>query len=255
MAATLEVKDLPGGVRALTVSNPARKNALDDGLLEQLDRALTGADEVRAWLLRGAGEGIFSAGYDLTSLSDYQPGTPLPDERLGEVLDALSRHPAPSVALVTGPAIGAGCELAVACDFRVGDARALFAMPPAKIGVVYALKGMQRLIARVGEGRARYMFLTGRRLAADDALRCGLLDVLADDAEAQALALCNELASNAPLAVRGMKQGLALLEEGGGTGEQRAAYEALRRASFNSQDAREGRDAALEKRTPRFRGA
>lgn len=254
MAATLDVKDLPGGVRELTVSNPARRNALDDGLLEQLARALEGTAGVRAWLVRGAGTGIFSAGYDLTSLSEYHPGTRLPDERLGEVLDALSRHPAPSVALVTGPAIGAGCELAVACDFRVGDERALFAMPPAKIGVVYALKGMQRLVARVGEGRARYMFLTGRRLGADDALRSGLLDVLAPDAEAAALALCAELASNAPLAVRGMKQGLGLLEEGGGSAEARAAYEALRRASFNSKDAKEGRDAVLEKRSPRFSG-
>lgn len=254
VAARLDVKDLPGGVRELTVSNPARKNALDDGLLEQLDRALGEGDDVRAWLVRGAGEGIFSAGYDLTSLSDYQPGTRLPDERLGEVLDRLSRHPAPSVALVTGPAIGAGCELAVACDFRVGDARALFAMPPAKIGVVYALKGLQRLVARVGEGRARYLFLTGRRLPADDAQRAGLLDVLAADAEAQALALCAELAGNAPLAVRGMKRGLALLEEGGGSVEARADYEALRRASFNSADAKEGRDAVLEKRAPRFTG-
>lgn len=254
MAATLKVKDLPGGIRELTVSNPARKNALDDGLLEQLARALDDAAGVRAWLVRGAGTGIFSAGYDLTALSEVQPGTPLPDERLGEVLDALSRHPAPSVALVTGPAIGAGCELAVACDFRVGDERALFAMPPAKIGVVYALKGMRRLIARVGEGRARYMFLTGRRVGAEEALRYGLLDVLAVDAESAALALCAELASNAPLAVRGMKLGLGLLEDGGGTAEGRAEYEALRRASFNSKDAREGRDAVLEKRSPRFTG-
>jgi len=251
------VKDLPGGVRELTVSNPARKNALDDGLLEQLDAALSSADGVRAWLVRGAGQGIFSAGYDLTSLSEYHPGTRLPDERLGEVLDRLSRHPAPSVALVTGPAIGAGCELAVACDFRVGDAKALFAMPPAKIGVVYALKGMQRLVARVGEGRARYLFLTGRRLGADEALRVGLLDVKVDDAaeaEAQAVVLCAELAANAPLAVRGMKVGLALLEAGGGSAEERERYEALRRASFNSKDAREGRDAVLEKRAPRFTG-
>jgi enoyl-CoA hydratase/carnithine racemase len=248
MAATLKVKDLPGGIRELTVSNPARRNALDDGLLEQLARALDDAVGVRAWLVRGAGTGIFSAGYDLTALSEVQPGTPLPDERLGEVLDALSRHPAPSVALVTGPAIGAGCELAVACDFRVGDERALFAMPPAKIGVVYALKGMRRLIARVGEGRARYMFLTGRRVGAEEALRYGLLDVLAVDAESAALA------SNAPLAVRGMKLGLGLLEDGGGTAEGRAEYEALRRASFNSKDAREGRDAVLEKRSPHFIG-
>lgn len=254
MPATLEIADRAGGVRVLTVSNPARKNALDDGLLAQLDAALAQADGVRAWLVRGAGDGIFSAGYDLTSLGSYEPSERLPDERLGEALDRLSRHPAPSVALVNGPAIGAGCELAVACDFRVGDARALFAVPPAKIGIVYALKGMQRLIARVGEGHARYMFLSGRRIGAQEALRAGLLDVLADDAEAQALALCEELASNAPLAVRGMKRGLQLLEEGGGSAEERAAYEQLRREAFNSADAMEGVAAVLEKRAPRFSG-
>jgi 1,4-dihydroxy-2-naphthoyl-CoA synthase len=78
--------------------------------------------------------------------------------------------------------------------------------------------------------------------------------VLTADAEREALALCAELAANAPLAVRGMKQGLALLEAGGGAAHERAAYEGLRRASFNSRDAREGRDAALEKRAPRFTG-
>ncbi|GMU60477.1 MAG: enoyl-CoA hydratase [Myxococcaceae bacterium] len=257
VVATLLVKDLPGGVRELTVSHPARKNALDDGLLEALDAALASSDGVRAWLVRGAGQGIFSAGYDLTALTSYQPDAPLPDERLGEVLDRLSRHPAPSVALVTGPAVGAGCELAAACDFRVGDEHARFCMPPAKIGVVYALKGLQRFIARVGEGRARYLFLTGRSLDAKDALRVGLLDLLAPDAaaaEAQALALCGELAANAPLAVRGLKRGLDLLEEGGGTAAERAQYEALRRQSFNSRDAREGRDAVLAKRAPRFIG-
>jgi enoyl-CoA hydratase/carnithine racemase len=187
MAATLEVTDRAGGVRVLTVSNPSRRNALDDGLLEQLVAALSTADDVRAWLVRGAGEGIFSAGYDLTSLSAERAR--LPDERLGEVLDRLGEHPAPSVALVTGPAIGAGCELAVACDFRVGTPQALFAMPPARIGVVYALKGMQRLIARVGEGFARYMFLSGRRVDAALASKRGLLDVLTDDADAEAMSL------------------------------------------------------------------
>ena len=78
--------------------------------------------------------------------------------------------------MVRGPAIGAGCELAVACDFRVGDQRALFAMPPARIGVVYALKGLQRLVARVGEGFARFMFLTGRRVDSELAFRKGLLE-------------------------------------------------------------------------------
>jgi enoyl-CoA hydratase/carnithine racemase len=250
MAATLEVTDRPGGVRVLTVTNPTRRNALDDGLLEQLDQALAASDGVRAWLVRGGGEGIFSAGYDLTSLSAERAR--LPDERLGEVLDRLGQHPAPSVALISGPAIGAGCELAVACDFRVGTTRASFGMPPARIGVVYALKGLQRLITRVGEGFARFMFLTGRRVDAATALQRGLLDVLVEDAEASALALCDELAANAPLAVRGMKRGLHLLEQGVTADE---AYEVLRRASFASDDAREGVAAVLEKRPPVFKGS
>jgi enoyl-CoA hydratase/carnithine racemase len=257
VAAALGIDDLGGGVRQLTIDHPERRNALDDGLLEALAAAVAGGAGVRAWLVRGAGEGIFSSGYDLSGLARAEPGVPLPDERIGEVFDALIQHPAPSVALVTGPAFGAGCELALACDFRVGDAGAVFCMPPAKLGVVYALKGLQRVVDRIGQGRARYLFLTGRRCAADEALRMGLLDVrvaTAAEARTEALALCGELAQAAPLAIAGMRRGFELLARGGGTIDERADYEALRRASFGSDDAVEGRAAILAKRAPRFEG-
>lgn len=252
MPATLQVADLSDGVRVLTFSHPERKHALDAGFFDALEAALANGAGVRTWLVRAEGEGIFSAGYDLTALNGFPDGVPLPDERLGAVLDRLTHHPAPSVALVTGAAIGAGCELAVACDFRVGSPGARFLMPPAKLGVVYALKGLARLTSRVGPQAARRMFLTGRSVDASQAARLGLLDVLAGDAEAQALALCRELALNAPLAVRGMKQGLELLN--GADDSAVAAYELLRRASFNSEDAREGKEALLGKRAPRFNG-
>lgn len=257
MPATLGIDDLGGGVRQLTLAHPERRNALDDGLLEALAAAVADGAGVRAWLVCGAGERIFSSGYDLSSLSPVAPGAPLPDERIGEVFDALVNHPAPSVALVTGPAFGAGCELALACDFRVGDAHAVFCMPPARLGVVYALKGMARLVDRIGVGRARFMFLTGRRCGADEALRMGLLDVLeptAAEARDDAVALCRELAQAAPLAVAGMRRGFALLAKGGGSADERAEYDALRRVSFNSDDAVEGRAAILDKRAPRFEG-
>jgi enoyl-CoA hydratase/carnithine racemase len=255
--AALGIDDLGGGVRQLSIAHPERRNALDDGLLEALAAAVADGAGVRAWLVRSAGEGIFSSGYDLSGLARGEPGVPLPDERIGEVFDALATHPAPSVALVTGPAFGAGCELALACDFRVGDANAVFCMPPAKLGVVYALKGMARLVERIGVGRARFMFLTGRRCNADEALRMGLLDSLestADGARTEALALCSELAQAAPLAIAGMRRGFALLAKGGGTAEEQAEYEVLRRASFSSDDAVEGRAAILAKRAPRFNG-
>ncbi len=243
MPATLQVADVADGVRALTLSHPERKNALDAGFLDALEEALSKGSGVRAWLVRGEGEGIFSAGYDLTALQGFPEGQPLPDERLGVVLDRLSFHPAPSVALVTGLAVGAGCELAAACDFRVGSLGARFSMPPAKLGVVYALKGLRRLCSRVGEQAARRMFLTGRVIGAEEALRLGLLDVLADDVEVQAMALCRELAANAPLAVAGMKRGFELLH--GASEEEVAGYEVLRRASFNSSDTRARKEALL----------
>lgn len=250
MAVAFHSVDVGQGVRSLCFSNPARKNALDDTFFDALEAALSQDEGVRVWLLRAEGEGLFSAGYDLTALHAPAEGTALPDARLGQVLDLLMHHPAPSVALVTGPAIGAGCELAAACDFRVGSPAARFVMPPAKLGVVYALGGLARLTSRMGEQAARRMFLTGRPLEALAAAQVGFLDVLAEDAEIQALALCTELALNSPLAVAGMKHGFRLL--GRATEAERNAYEDIRRAAFNSDDAAEGKAAVLNKRVPRF---
>lgn len=252
MPATLHLEDVAPGVRALTLSNPTRSNALDEGFLDALAAAVATRDEVRAWLVRSDTPRVFSAGYDLNALNGFPEGTPLPDTKLGVVLDALAAHPAPSVALVRGAAVGAGCELAAACDFRVGDATARFSLPPAKLGVVYALDGLRRVARVVGVQRAKHLFLAAESLDAQAALQAGLLDVLADDAEARALELCTRLASLAPLAVRGMKRGFGLLE--GASPDALADYERVRRESFNSADAQEGRAALFEKRPPRFEG-
>jgi enoyl-CoA hydratase/carnithine racemase len=234
--AAFTVADCGDGVRSLTLSNPARKNALDDVALEQLRAALLTSDPVRCWLVRGGGQGAFSAGYDLSSLTEVGEGA-LPDEAIGDVFDLLAQHPAPSVALVTGPAFGAGCELACACDFRVGDSQAVFCLPPAKIGVVYAARGIRRVAALTGLGRAKWMFLSGARIEAEEARQMGLLDVLA-----------------AALAIAGMKQTFSALQRGGPTAEEGAALEGLRRAAFNSADAKEGREAFLARRPPKFSG-
>lgn len=247
MPASLGISPLVDGVKTLTLSNPGKRNALDTGVLDALQAALADDAGVRCWLLRSADATVFSSGYDLSALNGFPEGTPLPDERLGEVFDALMAHRAPSVALVTGPAYGAGFELALSCDFRVGGPHARFNMPPAKLGIVYAAHGLQRLVARVGLQHARRIFLTARTVDSSEAKNIGLLDVLSDDAESEALKLSGELAANAPLAVQGMKRGLALLATN-------AEYEALRRASFNSDDAREGKAALLEKRKPKFSG-
>jgi enoyl-CoA hydratase len=251
----MRVEDRPGGVRVLTLDNPTRRNALDEGMLDGLFAALApeATRETRAILLRGDGK-AFCAGYDLTSLSEVGEGK-LPDTRLGEVFARLERHPAPSVALLTGGAFGAGCELACACDFRIGSDQALFCMPPAKLGVVYAPEGLFRLTALAGRSKAKLMVLTGRKIDAARSLEWGLLDELhVEGAEAAAFALVTELAAAAPLAVRGMKRGFELVARAQLSEEERGELETLRREAFNSADAREGRAAFLEKRAPRFEG-
>lgn len=255
MQPTVEVEDREGGVRVLTIVNPARKNALDDRLLGQLDAALTPPHHVRAFLVRGAG-GTFCSGYDLTNLGPPAADGRLPDDLLMAFLTRLERHPVPSVAHVQGAAFGAGFDLACACDFRVGTPDTVFCMPAARLGLVYSVEGMARAARLVGQARARALFLTARKLDGQTALAWGLLDECppARDSEARALELCQTLASHAPLAVAGMKEVFGALGRPPLAEEERMRARALRAAAFGSEDAREGRAAFLEKRPPRFQG-
>jgi enoyl-CoA hydratase/carnithine racemase len=252
----LHIEDREDGVRVLTLSNPARRNALDDGLVARLEEALSTAEgAVRALLIRGAG-GTFCSGYDLTMLSPPTPQGRLVDDALVACLLRLESHPLPSVALVQGAAFGAGFDLAAACDFRVSAEDAVFCMPPARLGIVYSTEGLARAARLVGVARAKTLFLTGRRLGAREAHAWGLVDecLPVDEVEARALELCHTLAANAPLAVTGMKEAFGMLARASLSPEQRAHLREVRARAFASEDAQEGRAAFLEKRTPRFRG-
>ncbi|MHB8876729.1 MAG: enoyl-CoA hydratase/isomerase family protein [Myxococcaceae bacterium] len=257
MAGTLTVEDREGGLRVLTLQNPSKRNALDDAMFSQLRAALLpGATAgVRAFLVRGD-DTAFCSGYDLSSLGQPAAEGVLPDEHIVETFSMLARHPSPSVALLTGPAFGAGCELASACDFRVASGAAVLCMPPAKLGVVYSPEGLWRLGSLIGPSKAKLMFLTGRKVDAHTAHRWGLLDELWLDggAESRAFALCEELTANGPLAVRGMKRGFEHLFSSALSEAERRELDELRRAAFNSEDVQEGLRAFLAKRAPAFKG-
>jgi enoyl-CoA hydratase/carnithine racemase len=175
-------------------------------------------------------------------------------------MEAVEAVPCPTIAFLNGSAFGAGGELAATCDLRVARPGVTIGMPPAKLGVVYAPAGLRRFLHLVGPSRAREMFFTGRPVEAEEALAIGLVDrvVPVDEAEEATLALADEIAGNAPLAVQGMKRILRLLDaaaERGFTAAERVEIAQLRRRAFESDDVREGREAFLEKRPPRFRGA
>ncbi len=249
-----------GFVRVLAIDNPAKRNAFDFGSLAELERACTrvAADRVRCLVIRGSGDQAFSSGFDIDAMSGGPEGD-RPDLATERAMEAVEAVPCPTVAFVNGAAFGAGCELAATCDLRIASQGARLGMPPAKLGVVYAAAGLRRFLALVGPAHTREMFFTGRPVDAEKALSIGLVDRVAAPAEAEAaaLALADEIARNAPIAVQGMKRILRLLvasHERGLTDEERDEVSRLRARAFESADLAEGRAAWAERRPPRFRG-
>jgi enoyl-CoA hydratase/carnithine racemase len=250
----VRAEDFPNGVRRVTLVRPASRNALTPRMLGELEQALQLLPGIRALLVEGEGP-AFCAGYDLDCLEADASAGRAPDGLIQEVLHRLEEVSVPSVAVVHGAAFGAGCELACACDFRLGSADALFCLPPLKLGIVYAPDGVWRLGRLIGLQRTRDMLLTGRTLSAEQARSWGLLDRLEADAAAAGRALAEQLADAAPIAMAGTRLLLRRLGRAPLSAGDRLELEGVRARAFASADASEGRAAVRERRTPRFRGA
>jgi len=275
----LLVDEPASGVVRLTISNPSKRNALDHPILDAITATLTEmtpwddpsgearprtsapGPDARCVVLTGA-HGMFSAGYDIGEIPEEEFQTRA--ERLvahpfTEAIDALEAFPYPTLAVLPGHTIGGGLELALACDLRVAHEGVLLGMPPAKLGLVYSHTGLRRFLDAIGAARTRELFLLGRYIDSSTALDWGLVNRVASSAELDtvALELATELAGNAPLAQTGNKRVIAALL--GSQGELAEEVEEelieLRRASFASQDMREGMRAFAEKRPARWRDA
>jgi enoyl-CoA hydratase/carnithine racemase len=255
------------GVLRLTISNPAKRNALDHPILDAISATLSELSGVagspshaRCVLVTGA-HGMFSAGYDIGEITEEE--FEVRAERLvahpfTQAIEALEAFPYPTLATLPGHTIGGGLELALACDVRVAQAGIKLGMPPAKLGLVYSHTGLRRFIDAIGAARTRELFLLGSYIDAPTALAWGLVNRVApaEELEAMTLDLASELAGNAPLSQSGNKRVIAALLSAGS--ELPADVEAelieLRRASFASQDLREGMRAFAERRAARWRG-
>jgi enoyl-CoA hydratase/carnithine racemase len=252
------------GVVRLTISNPAKRNALDHPILDAITATLArlgGPDsDARCVIVSGA-HGMFSAGYDIGEIPDEEfeeRAEALVAHPFTEAIDALEAFPYPTLASLPGHTIGGGLELSLACDLRVAQAQIKLGMPPAKLGLVYSHTGLRRFIDAIGAARTRELFLLGSYIEADTALQWGLLTrVAAPDAlEQTTLDLAAELAGNAPLSQTGNKRVIAALlaAESELPADVEAELIELRRASFASEDMREGMRAFAERRPARWQG-
>ena len=261
----LLIDEPAGGVVRLTISNPAKRNALDHPILDAITATLgglagQGEPSARCVVITGA-HGMFSAGYDIGEIPDREfeeRAERLIAHPFTEAIDALEAFPYPTLAVLPGHTIGGGLELALACDLRVAGEDIKLGMPPAKLGLVYSHTGVRRFLDAIGAARTRELFLLGRYIEAPTALAWGLVNRVARsaDLEAAGLELAAELAGNAPLAQKGNKRVIAALlsAEGELADEVEEELMELRRASFASQDMREGMRAFAEKRPARWRG-
>jgi enoyl-CoA hydratase len=246
-----------GAVAIVTIDRQDALNALDVATLTELRdrlRELAGDTAVRAVVLTGAGEKAFVAGADIKYMSGLDPegakGWGALGHEAGRLLETM---PKPTIAAINGFALGGGCELALACDIRYASSRAKLGQPEINLGIVPGWGGTQRLARICGLGVAKELVYTGRTIDADEALRIGLVNAIADPVLDHALATAHELAAKSPVALSLAKRlcNLTLgVDHAGGLETEADEFGAL----FASEDAKEGLAAFVAKRAPSFTG-
>lgn len=232
-----------GEVVLVTLDRPERRNALDRDALSELRTVIADAAGARALVLTGAG-GHFCSGADLTGVEDESFSV-----LLQQVLDALHEAPFPTIAAVDGAALGAGTQLAIACDLRVATPGSRFGIPAAKLGLMVNHWTVQRLALLAGAGPARAMLLAAEVISGDDAHRLGLAN--RSGYLNNAVTWAEEIAELAPLTIAGHKTMLNQLEAAPTAGPDIATAFS---AAWQSADLQEGLAAFREHRAPDFTG-
>lgn len=259
------VRSQPGRVWRLTLARPDARNAVSTGMLAGVLRSLGEAasdPEARVVVLDGDGRD-FCAGADLDELDRAIDGPGGMDygRTLEEVLSAIVSHPLPVLAVVQGSALGAGCQLVVACDLALASTDARLGIPSARLGVVLSYENIQRLVLAVGPKRAGDLLLGARTVSGQEAAVWGLVNeaVPPGDLPGRALEYAERVAGAAPLSVRASKRGIrevmaALSADRATEGYRMADFDMMAAQAFSSDDLKEGIAAFRERREPEFRG-
>jgi enoyl-CoA hydratase len=247
-----------GAISTLTVNRPGALNALNRATLEALHQAVAGLhqrSELACVIVTGAGDKAFVAGADIAEMSTMTQAEGRAFAELGQAaFAALEALPVPVIAAVNGFALGGGCELALACDFIYAGSHAKFGQPEVKLGVIPGFGGTQRLSRRVGLGMARELIYTGRMLGPEEALRVGLVNAVFPRAEllAKVQETAASMSSVGPAAVRAAKQVISAAYHLPLTAA--VAAEAVAFGQCFGPEQREGMEAFLNKRPPKFPG-
>ena len=253
MSPATVLEEVRESIATVTINRPEKRNALNGDVLAGLESAFEGLrsrHEVKLIILTGAGDKAFVAGADIAAFVELSPAAAGELSRRGQALmKTIENLGKPVIAALNGVALGGGCELALACSFRIAAPHSLIGQPEAKLGLIPGYGGTQRLPRLVGKGRALEMLLTGDPVTADQALAMGLVNrvVPGDRLLEECLELARRILSVGPSAVTAI---LEAVTHGSDDGLEAKLFERC----FGTEDAREGIAAFLERRPPRFSG-
>jgi enoyl-CoA hydratase len=258
MNTELVLADIKERVAVLTINRPDKRNALNGptraALIAALDQLRTD-DTVRVVAITGAGDKAFIAGADIGEFEGRSPVDQFRVMKGPSVFDAVEAFPKPIIAMINGYALGGGCELAMACDFRVAADSAKLGQPEVNLGIIPGGGGTQRLPRLVGSGNAYKLLFTGEWIDAAEALRIGLVDEVVPAAQLRerVLALGKMIAEKSPVALQLIKEAVrASLRTSLDDGLRLETT--LFGVAFASQDKVEGVQAFLQKRKADFLG-
>jgi len=250
-----------GRTATVVFNRPHVRNAFNLAMWTALPEVVDGLARdpaVRAIVFRGAGEEAFASGADISEFRENRKDRATADAynaRTEAAYHAIETCPKPTVAMIYGYCMGGAIATAMACDLRFAADTAKFAIPAARLGIVYGLHSVKRLVSLVGPAAAKDILFSGRTFDAAEALGLGFVNRVLPAAGLASFTAdyLARVADNAPLSVRGAKLVVEAVVEDGGVA-RRAEIERLQLETFESEDYREGTTAFLEKRRPTFRG-
>jgi enoyl-CoA hydratase len=249
------------GIATVIFNRPEVRNAFSLAMwsaIPEVVDGLVGDSSVRAIVFRGAGEVAFCSGADISEFQAVRSDRASAEAygaRTEAAYHAMESCPKPTVALIHGFCMGGAMAVAMACDLRFAAETGQFAIPAARLGIVYGLHSVKRLVTLVGPAAAKDILFSARSFGAAEALHLGFVDRVLPSTELVPFTYgyLARVADNAPLSVQGAKLIIEAIVENGGAGRE-AEIDRLQLAAFESEDYREGTRAFLEKRRPRFGG-
>jgi enoyl-CoA hydratase len=248
-----------GATGWLIFNNPDRRNAISVDMWEAIPTVLDGFlndPAIRVVVLAGAGDKAFVSGADISQFEKQRSG-PEAVQRYEELAEGaaakLSTFDKPLIAMVRGYCLGAGVNIANACDLRIAAEDARFGIPAAKMGLGYRASSMKALVDVVGGPFAREIMITARQFTAAEAKHMGLVHHVVPVSELESFTkkFCDDIGANAPLTMRAAKR---IISEVLKKDYDAAATRAWVKECFESEDYKEGRKAFMEKRKPAFKG-